>query len=153
MARGFLGRIVDAIAGAINRFAANPEQYTPEPPAPPVFQPDTPEQPVEPQPYDYGDYQEPEDQGWDGSIPGEGDQLFMTLAAEYGVLGDATGMNYLWQGWFNEEPMSPGERAEWRLAMADYIDRYYEGASLDENLYWFDWEAWRDYMGYEGKSG
>lgn len=145
--RDFLGRVADAIGGFLGREAQPEPPQPPEPYYPPTL---STEQPTTEYPPEYQEpYQEPYQEQYTGPVGSYGeDNLYYTLAAEYGVLGDASGMEMLWNGWF-QEGMEPGERSEWRLQMANYIGYYHEDSSINENLYWFDWEAWRDYMGYE----
>lgn len=69
----------------------------------------------------------------------EYDEFYDDLMGDYGLDEDEFGSTLLWEGWFDED-LDPDERQEAR-------DAFFEYTGMDP--YDFDWEAWREYMGYE----
>jgi hypothetical protein len=69
----------------------------------------------------------------------EYDEYFDGLLEDYDIDSDPFGQDLLWEGWFDQD-LDFEQRQEAREA-------FYEYMGMD--AYDFDWEGWKDYMGYE----
>lgn len=75
----------------------------------------------------------------------DGSEEYSDFEEEFGYLydieDDPVGMGLMHAGWFSDNSeTTPEERHDAREAWFEYMDYDYED---------FDWDAWREYMGYD----